>query len=205
MTVYQLRASGKDQTGESFVLDWHVFNASGTAAAAVSAFSSAFALAWNGTTPGVDDLASLYSTDLSVVDLVADKLDPTTGRVVDQARSPVALAGLDATEQLPPNLAVVVSWRTAKFGPGFRGRTYMPAVCTDQVVAGRLSVAAQGEMLSAMFGFAANLTTASYPLHIYHRATRTSDLIVSLDIGDVFDGQRRRRDKLIEVRQSSVV
>jgi hypothetical protein len=40
---------------------------------------------------------------------------------------------------------------------------------------------------------------------IYHRASGTTSLVTSLDVGDVIDTQRRRRNKLIEARTSRVL
>jgi hypothetical protein len=40
---------------------------------------------------------------------------------------------------------------------------------------------------------------------IYHRGLGTTSLVTSLDVGDVIDTQRRRRNKLIEARTSRPV
>jgi hypothetical protein len=44
-----------------------------------------------------------------------------------------------------------------------------------------------------------------YPVVILHKSTMTTDLVISTDVGDVFDTITRRRDKLVEVRVSHVV
>jgi hypothetical protein len=77
---------------------------------------------------------------------------------------------------------------------------YMPVMTVTQVVAGRLVVADQTRIATAAQKALQSLATAGYIPIIYHRTTRTFDPIVSVDVGDVWDTQRRRRDKLIETR-----
>jgi hypothetical protein len=40
---------------------------------------------------------------------------------------------------------------------------------------------------------------------LYHRDLLTTTTIVTVDVGNVFDAQRRRRNKLVETRQSRPV
>jgi hypothetical protein len=49
------------------------------------------------------------------------------------------------------------------------------------------------------------LTAGGGNVVIYHRGLGTTSLVTSLDVGDVIDTQRRRRNKLIEARTSRPV
>jgi hypothetical protein len=62
--------------------------------------------------------------------------------------------------------------------------------------------AARDTLADAALELVQGLTSAGGNVVIYHRATGTTSLVTSLDVGDVIDTQRRRRNKLIEARTS---
>lgn len=86
-----------------------------------------------------------------------------------------------------------------------RGRFYLPPLAVSTVADGRLSSTAQGTVSSAVEAFLTSLGGASLTPVVRGRSTHTSTPITRYDVGDVFDTQRRRRDKLIETRIGGTV
>jgi len=71
-------------------------------------------------------------SEVDVVDVV-----PGTGATVFSGFSSVA--GIEASDELPPQSAAVISWRTATKGRSFRGRSYYPGLCEFHQANGTLT------------------------------------------------------------------
>jgi hypothetical protein len=113
-------------------------------------------------------------------------------------------------DMLPPQVSVVVSWRTARPGPKGRGRIYTPAstvsgVASDGLVLGTmqgdLADAAQTLLEDLSFAGVGPTSTHIYPIVTGHPWTQFAR-ILRLDVGNVADTQRRRRRQLVETRTS---
>lgn len=78
------------------------------------------------------------SADVSVAELHVRDVVPGTAAGYDLAFSPV-LGGDSGSHQLPPQAAVVLSWKTALAGRSYRGRTYMPGLTEGNQEKGDLS------------------------------------------------------------------
>lgn len=204
MGTYILVANGTE-AGETFTFTLHVFNAAGTVAGAAAAWHTALGLLWNGVAPPADSIKQNIPTTTSIVNSSATEIDPLTGRNLGQTQTAEALVGTDATGPVPPQCAVVVSLRTALFNKSGRGRFYLPALSTDKVTAGRITGTVVTQIVTASQKMVQSLNGAGYTVCVYHRATKTHDNVVSVNVGDVFDTQRRRRDKLVEARTSLAV
>lgn len=205
MTVFRNTAGGSLINGERFTFSLHTEKAAGDVASAASAWASAIDLLWNGLASPADSIKQLYPAATIVDELVTTELSPTTGRNVAQAISTPALAGTGAGAALPPQTAVCVSLRTALPTRAGRGRFFLPAPIVAESSAGRLGATPQGQILAAVTGMLGLLSDNLYPGVIYHRDPRTTTALVSVDVGDVFDTIRRRRDKLIEARMTSAL
>ena len=96
----------------------------------------------------------------------------------------------------------MVTLRTATLSRAGRGRFYAPSLAVDQVSAGRMLTTARDTLADAAEDLVQGLTSAGGNLVIYHRGSGSTTLVTSLDVGDVIDTQRRRRNKLIEARTS---
>lgn len=74
--------------------------------------------------PGlIAQMANVYSCNL----LVVEDVKPGTAASTLHGVSP-AVAGTNTAQSLPPQDALVISWRTALKGRSFRGRTYVPGL-----------------------------------------------------------------------------
>lgn len=203
MTVFRNTAGGALINGERFTFSIHTEKAAGDIVTAASLWSDAIDLLWNGAATPADSIKQLYPAATTVDDLVTTELSPTTGKNVAQAVTAPALAGTGSGAALPPQTAICVSLRTSLPTRAGRGRFFLPAPIVAESSSGRLNATAQGQVLAAVTGMLQFLGTNLYPAVIYHRDDRTTTLVTSTDVGDVFDTIRRRRDKLIEARMVS--
>ncbi len=102
--------------------------------------------------------------------------------------------GAPGGTDMPPQVAIVVSWKTVLSGRSFRGRTYLGPVNRDCALStGLIDPSIQtaiqtetDELTSALSEISMDLAVWSRTLNSFHRVTSSS-------IGNVFDTQRRRR------------
>lgn len=128
--------------------------------------------------------------DASVRRMVHTPLDGVSASTVVD----VTIPGTGATEPLPPDTAVVISWRTAVRGPQARGRTYwagMSEALNDSN--GRLLAASQAQMITGANDFLAAMDTSNVPLVVASYKYAVYNEVVSATIDNVFDRQRRRK------------
>lgn len=144
----------------------------------------------------------LFCTDVETTRATTVELDPATGGQLTGAESTRADAGTSTSTCLPFQCAPVVTLRTSVLSRAGRGRFYAPSLAVDQVAAGRMTTAARDTLADAAEAMVQGLTSAGGTLVIYHRSTGTTTPVTSLDVGDVIDTQRRRRNKLVEARTS---
>ena len=145
---------------------------------------------------------ALFCTDVETTRATTVEIDPATGTQLTGAESTRTDAGTSEATCLPFQCAPVVTLRTATLSRAGRGRFYAPSLAVDQVAAGRMTTAARDTLADAAEDLVQGLTSAGGNLVIYHRGSGSTTIVTSLDVGDVIDTQRRRRNKLIESRTS---
>lgn len=126
------------------------------------------------------------------------------------ANRATALPGT-GSPKLPPQSAAVLSLRTNTPGASGRGRLYWPAMGPALTPSGRMvtadvvdRVAAFKEYLLAMrSALATAFPTIGFDLAIRSRTQQASPHVVRIQMGDVVDTQRRRRDALAETYTQS--
>lgn len=109
----------------------------------------------------------------------------------------------------PYGTAIVLSLRTPGVGGSARGRMYWPA--TGQALSSttyRLATADQTALLAGLKTYLSDMEAAikvSLPnanLTVWSRKTNNFHDVTSLQLGNVLDSQRRRRDALVEAYSS---
>jgi len=185
-------------TGESWSFGIHTTGAAGVDDAqtawglAVAAFGNATYLA---------DLPP----EVEFIEATTAEITQATGVQVTKRADPRNEVGTSAADGLPCQITPVVSLRTALATRAGRGRFYAPSPAVDTQVQGRMGATAQGHLADAAEDMFASLVGDGYTPVLYSRTAHTVTEITSLDVGDVLDTQRRRRNKLIETRVSRVV
>jgi len=107
---------------------------------------------------------------------------------------------------LPFQSAIVTSIRTNTPGASGRGRIYWPLLAATLTSAGRLSVPTNANVVADMKTYltgirsalAAAFPTIGFDLAVRSKTTKTTPHAVRIQIGNVIDTQRRRRDNLTE-------
>lgn len=170
----------------------------------------AAALAIANLDPG-STMLSMLSTQLSVtgakVEVRTDVGDELLG--ISQAGATSAAVG-QGLVRLPPQSAIVISLRTNTPGARGRGRLYWPAVglqISSDFRVGQtvppLLLAEFKTYLQAIGGIlAGSFTGIGFNLAIRSKAAQATPHVVRLQMGDIVDTQRRRRDALKESYQS---
>lgn len=195
MTVYIHRLDGTTP-GEAFSTTLHT-ESNNDITSSHAAWNAAVNL-WLSTA-----VLLLYATTTEFTTISTASLDNITGKQVNRAESSLGpVPGTATGSMLPPQCAVVVSTRSAIATRGGRGRMFWPAPAASTLNAGRFDLTARSTLATAAGSALDSLITAGETPVIWSRAKLATTPINAVDVGDVFDTQRRRRDKLIEVRDS---
>ncbi len=200
MPLYQHRFAGSCAAGDIYIFSWWADredDVNGANAAAVT-WANAF---WEGA--GTDDgYGSLVTADVTMSTVSTGEINMATGQQLALAEAPVSLVGTDAGSALPADVAIVASLRTPLANRSGRGRFYLPQPAASTLTAtGRLSTAAQTQILATLNNAWSGYTTAGTPV-VYSRTNRSTSIINSFNIGDLYDTQRGRESALNEVRLS---
>lgn len=141
-------------------------------------------------------------TDVTFAEASTAELDVATGRQLTRVQTERTEAGTSAAVCLPFQCAPVVSLRTSSATRAGRGRFYAPSPAVDQQAGGRLTAGAQTALADAAAAMLGTLSGAGLEPILFSNTTLTRRAITSLDVGDVIDTQRRRRNQLVEQRTS---
>jgi hypothetical protein len=197
MALYRHRLMGT-YTGEEW--SFGVYSSgSGSLAAAETAWAN-----------GVSDFFSVayladLATTVAATEISTVEINPSTGKQLTGVTDPRSDVGTATGSGCPNQCAPVVSFRTATLSRAGRGRIYAPSPAVSVLTDGRLTSTAAGHLADSAQAMLQALDTAGFTPVIYHRAAGTTTNITSIDVGDVIDTQRRRRNKLIEVRTSRTI
>lgn len=203
MTIFRHVAKGTTP-GESWSVTLHTTSSEGITAAA-TAWSAAWNALWSGLSAPTDNINQLVPTQVETTELTTSQLDPVTYKQVDQAADAVALPGTSAAVMLPYQCAAGVTWLSAVASRSGRGRIYLPPLAANALDIGRIEEAAVTIIKNAAGNLLSTLTTATIQPVIFNRTTHATTPITAARVGDVFDTQRRRRDKLEPVYQIATI
>lgn len=151
-------------------------------------------------------MLALYAPDVEVTSAATASIDEATDKQITRVEDALGLSGTSVNEQLPFNLALVVSLRTSLATRAGRGRFYLPAMASNVLAGGRLATASQTTILNAVTGFILTLSSAGLQTVVRNpQPVGENQLVNRVEVGDVFDQQTRRRNKLVEVRVGAAV
>ena len=209
MSVYRATYRFTMATGEEGNFTLHLLGPDGNALAGSVVAAAAGTLLWQGAAPPADNINQYVPTGVERADEAVghavfadrDELDGT-GRNVAQVIAAIGHAGTSVDTELPPQCSVAVSTRTALPTRSGRGRFFLPPFAVSTVATGRLASAVRGVVAAAAQGMLDHFFANAFEPVIYHRQTNSTTVIERIDVGDVFDSQRRRRNQLLELRTS---
>jgi hypothetical protein len=190
-----------------------VFDPTGEIGGVVSqtALETAAGLIANRSLPAslLTSLSSAVSRTGAKVEVRDDATDNLIG--LAQVQSTTAQVGLTGIK-CPPQSAVVLSIRTNTPGGSGRGRLYWPGLGVTLDNSGRFTTPATATFASDfkayLIGIRADLASAftgiGFDLAVRSKTTHTTPHATRIQIGNVVDTQRRRRDALPEAYSSVV-
>ena len=200
MVLYQHRFQGVLPAGDVFVFSWWSESSVTIDTAQGAAVTWATNL-WAGP-GGSDGYASLCTAGVVIQRISTGEITMATGQQQTLRENDVSLAGTVAGNALPGDVALVVSLRTALANRSGRGRFYLPQPAASTLApTGKLLPAAQTTVADAA-AFAWNGSNTTLSPVVYSRTKRTTQGIVTFNVGDLYDTQRRRENALTEVRTS---
>lgn len=150
------------------------------------------------------NVAKAYATSIHAVEATTAEIDVATGKQLMKLATPLDQVGTSEATSCPFQVAAVVSFRTGLATRAGRGRIYAPSPAVDQIADGRLTAAYTEALADGAQAMLNGLSGGALTPILYTRGS-ANRIITSLDVGDVPDTQRRRRNKLIEARTSRVV
>lgn len=201
MPLFQHRFQGHLAPGDIFVFSWW----SDTSVTIDTSQSNAVTWATDffaGPT-GTDGFAAYCSTAVGIDRITTGEITELTGQQQALRESNVAITGDVVGTALPPEVALVVSLRTALANRSGRGRFYLPQMTQNASNDdGTLSGTAQNAIVAALdFAWGNSNAAGELPV-VYSRTNRNTQAINSFNVGSLFDVQTRRSNSLTETRVS---
>lgn len=137
------------------------------------------------------------------VEIRDDATDALIGISIQASTSPQAGT---LANTMPPQSALVCSLRTNTAGGSGRGRLYWPLLVGTLNSAGRVTTPLNstfaGDMKSYLLGIRSDLAAAfpliGFDLAVRSKTTHSTPHVTRIQVGNVVDTQRRRRDSLPE-------
>lgn len=157
--------------------------------------------AWYVALAGDITFKSHFTADTSFGAAKVSEVGVADGKVITSSLAGTAFAGTSISPPLPPQVAVVCSINTAILSRTTRGRFYLPAPDTSSVTTtGRITSGTQTALLESLSEAFVDMAGQGLALCVYSRKERSVQAATTIDVGDVFDTMRTRRDKLVELR-----
>jgi len=192
MALFRHTASGTQQAGDwSFTLHTEGSLSVGDANAA---WATALTAGWVGT-----NLAEDVFENSTIMDTASTAgINPATDGQTTRVTATVSHAGSITGNQLPFQVAVVISLLTDTATRHGRGRLYLPAPDVSMCTNGALSSTCLTNLDAGFTALFDSLNTGGLTPVVRNRTGHTSTVVTSARVGSVFDTQRRRRNKIAE-------
>lgn len=199
MPLYQHRFTGHTASNETFMYTWWA-NSIRSLADAQTAAVAWNVLLWNGATAG-NGYQDHVTTNVGVDNVTTVTIDPLTGLQSARVDTGVTEDGVVVGTPMPADVCLVVSLRSALANRRGRGRFYLPQPATATLTSdGRVIADLITDLGASLAAAWASYNTANDRPVIYSRTGRNFVNITSFNVGDLFDTQRRRENKLLEAR-----
>lgn len=202
MPLYRHRFVGRCAAGDQFSYQWHVSSIRDidTAHAAVIVWNQNV---WNGASAG-NGWKDHVTADVAMNSVITSEINIPDGKQLARRETGQLIAGVAAGSALPADCAVVVSLRSALPQRTGRGRFYMPQPAASNLTAdGRMTADLVNDLMASLTAaWAAYNTGVDRPV-IYSTTFRVTRPLVSFNVGDLYDTQRRRENKVAEVRTTA--
>lgn len=150
--------------------------------------------------------AALWTPTVVFDLLITQEINEGTGAVLDTAESTLGQAGTSPDAQLPAEVAICVSIR--ELAGTVAGRFYLPAPSRGALTTpGQFTAALRDDLADDLATMWASLAAQTTPMRlgVYSPTQHVFHAGGTFNIGNVFDSQRRRRNKLVEVRTTRVL
>lgn len=198
MTVFRHIAQGTHPLGDSWTFSLHTEGAVSLTSAQAQWVTASGSL-WTGA------LDAHISTGMSMTAVATASINETTGGQISREEDGVVRPGVSASAILPPQVALCVSLRTAEATRAGRGRFFLPSLVAAATLDGRLTNTARGDVLAAAVAMFGDLVTGGLTPILWGRTAKTKKVVTQIDVGSLFDTQRRRRNDIVEERISATI
>src|SRR5882762_615264 len=199
MAVYRHKFSGVCAAGDEWSYQWY--------ADSIRDIGSAHAAAviwqqnvWLGATAG-NGYRDHTTVGVFTTSVITAQIDIATGKQLLRRETGLVIPGVDGGNALPADVALVVSLRTDLPQRTGRGRFYMPQPAASSLtIDGKVSADLVNDLDSSVQAACATYNTGVDRPVVYSTTFRVTRRITSFNIGDLFDTQRRRENKVKETR-----
>jgi hypothetical protein len=205
MALWRISYTGNMPGGDVFMHGMHLSTDDGVLISDVATRAQAAHTALLTTASGMQ---ASFTTLTQWLGVVVEKINVADGSVIQTDVATVSRTGTQAGSATPGECAICVTFRTATVTRSGRGRWYLPCPAAITLTQqGRLLAANVTQIVTSMSAFFTAIQTglAGADAVVYSQKTASVASIVSFDVGDVIDAQRRRRNKLVESRSGAAV
>ena len=199
MPLFKHRFVGRCAAGDQFSYQWYADSIRDidTAHSAAIVWNQTL---WNGATAG-NGYKDHVTADVAMNTVITSEITLATGRQTLRRENGQLIAGVAAANALPADCALVVSLRSALATRSGRGRFYLPQPAASNLTSdGRATADLVTDLIAALSAAWAGYNTGVDRPVIYSPTFRVVRPLVTFNIGDLFDTQRRRENKVAEVR-----
>lgn len=204
MPLYRHRFVGICAAGDEWSYQWY--------ADSIRAIDAAHAAAivwqqgvWLGATAN-NGWRDHVAVNVFTSSVITAQINVADGKQLLRRETGLTIAGVSAGNSLPADVALVVSLRTDLPQRTGRGRFYMPQPAASSLTLdGRVAADVVNDLDASLTAAWAGYNTGVDRPVVYSPTFRVTRPITSYNIGDLFDTQRRRENKVKEVRLTHVM
>lgn len=202
MTVFRHRFVGTLAAGDQFSYQWYA-NSIRTIDNAHNAAYAWNQAVWNGASAG-NGYKDHCTAGTSMTSVITAEINVADGKQLARREDAQVIPGVAAGNALPADCALVVSLRTALPQRTGRGRFYMPQPAASNLTAtGRVAADLIGDLMASLAAAWGAYNTGLDKPVIYSPTFRLTRTITAYNVGDLYDTQRRRENKVTEARTTA--